>query len=167
VKHKDLTMIALFVSLTIVGAQVSIPIATIPLTLQVLMVFLSGYFLKPYQAFLTQVIYLFLGIIGFPVFSGFSGGIAVILGPTGGYLISFPIAALVISLSKRNFLSMFFYGIFGICVIYSFGVLVLSYHLRDFSKAIIIGVLPFIGIDLTKMFLAIIIAKKVLRVVEI
>ncbi|MBO8140164.1 MAG: biotin transporter BioY [Thermosipho sp. (in: Bacteria)] len=166
-KHKDLAMIALFVTLTIVGAQISIPIATVPITLQVLMIFLTGYFLRPYHAFLAQAIYLLLGILGLPVFSGFSGGFASILGPTGGYLISFPIAALVVSFSKKDYFSMFIYGILGICIIYFFGVLVLTYHLKDFTKAIMIGLVPFIGIDFVKMFLAIIIAKRVLKVVEV
>ena len=166
-KHKDLAMVALFVTLTVVGAQISIPIGTVPITLQVLMVFLTGYFLRPFYAFLTQAIYLLLGIVGLPVFAGFSGGFASILGPTGGYLISFPIAALVVSLSKKNYFSMIVYGIISLCIIYSFGVLVLTYHVKDFMKAFMIGVIPFIGIDFVKMILAVIISKRVLKVVEV
>ncbi|EKF49361.1 BioY protein [Thermosipho africanus H17ap60334] len=165
-KTKDISLVALFVTLTIVGAQISIPIGTVPITLQVLMVFLTGYFLKPTLALLTQSIYLLLGIVGLPVFANFSGGFASIIGPTGGYLIAFPLAAWIISLSKKDYFSMFLHGILGIAIIYTLGVLVLNYHLHDFKKAFMIGVVPFIGIDFLKMCLAVIISKRVLKVVE-
>ncbi|ABR31432.1 biotin transporter BioY [Thermosipho melanesiensis] len=166
-KVRDISLIALFVTLTVVGSQISIPIGTVPITLQVLMIFLTGYFLKPFQALLTQIIYLLLGIVGLPVFAGFSGGIVHLFGPTGGYLLAFPIAALIVAFSKKDYFSMFLYGIFGLLVIYLLGFSVLAYHLKSFSKAFMVGVLPFIGIDFVKMILAVIISKRVLRVVEV
>ncbi|OOC42296.1 biotin transporter BioY [Thermosipho sp. 1074] len=165
-KTKELALVAFFVTLTIVGAQISIPIGTVPITLQVLMIFITGYFLKPFYAFLVQVIYLALGIIGLPVFAGFSGGIVHLFGPTGGYLMAFPVAALIVGFSKKDYFSMLIYGILGLAIIYLFGFSVLAYHLKSFSKAFFVGVLPFIGIDFVKMVLAVVISKRVLKVVE-
>ncbi|SHH22249.1 biotin transporter BioY [Thermosipho atlanticus] len=159
-RSNNITRISLFVALTIVGAQISIPIGSVPITLQVLMVFLTGYLLTPKMAFLAQLVYLLMGIIGLPVFSNFSGGIAHILGPTGGYLLAFPLAAMIVAFSKNSLSSKILFGILGLSTIYLFGVLVLSFYLKSFSKALMVGVIPFIWIDLLKLTTGILVSEK-------
>lgn len=90
-----LTWIAGFAALTAIGAQIEIPHQPVPFTLQTFFVLLSGAILGPWNAAASQLIYLVAGAIGLPVFAGLSGGIAKLLGPTGGYLLSFPVAAAV------------------------------------------------------------------------
>ncbi|KUK16848.1 biotin transporter BioY, partial [Thermococcus sibiricus] len=99
---REITYAALFAALTAVGAQIAIPLGTVPITLQVLFVLLSGLILGAKLGFLSQIVYLFMGAIGLPVFANFSGGLAYIYGPTGGYLISFPLAAFLAGLVSEK-----------------------------------------------------------------
>src|ERR687889_115461 len=90
-------------AVTAVTAQITIPLpfSPVPFTLQVLAVILSGLLLGPRYGALSQAIYVLIGAIGVPVFAGFSGGLGIVLGPTGGYLLSYPAAAAVAGLSTR------------------------------------------------------------------
>ncbi|MDK2885806.1 MAG: biotin transport system substrate-specific component [Thermosipho sp. (in: thermotogales)] len=124
------------------------------------MIFLTGYYLEPKNAFFTQLIYLLMGIIGFPVFTNFTSGLAHLLGPTGGYLLSFPLTAMIVAFSKNNFVLKVFLGTLGLLVIYCFGALFLSFYLESLKKAIVVGVLPFIGIDFLKMIIGILVSEK-------
>ena len=72
------------VSVTAVAAQITIPTPPVPFTLQVLAVILSGLLLGPRHGALAQAVYLLVGAAGVPVFAEFSGGLGLILGPTGG-----------------------------------------------------------------------------------
>ncbi|MBM4162532.1 MAG: biotin transporter BioY [Ignavibacteria bacterium] len=89
--------IVTFALLTAVGAQIEIPIHPVPFTLQTFFVLLAGGLLSKRNAFLSMTLYLILGTAGLPVFSSAGFGLSRLVGPTGGYLISFPIAAFLIS----------------------------------------------------------------------
>ena len=92
-----------FAFLTALSAQIIVPIKPVPITMQTLIVFLAGAFLGSKNGMASQFTYLAAGIIGIPVFAGLSFGLPVLLGPTGGYLISFPVAAFVIGyFTERN-----------------------------------------------------------------
>jgi len=82
-----------FAMLTAVGAQIVIPTVPVPFTLQTLFVLLSGALLGARKGAASQIVYLMMGASGLPVFAGFSGSILRLVGPTGGYLLAFPIAA--------------------------------------------------------------------------
>lgn len=92
-----------FAVLTAIAARIAVPIAVlpVPLTLQVVAVLLSGYLLGPRLGFASQMTYLAIGAVGFPVFAA-GGGAAYLLGPTGGYLAAFPVAAAVAGLGYRS-----------------------------------------------------------------
>jgi biotin transport system substrate-specific component len=92
----QLLWIALFAATTAIGARVEIPHQPVPYTLQTMFILLSGAFLGARNGAMSQIIYLALGILGAPVFSMGGFGIAWLQGPTGGYLLSFPIAAAVV-----------------------------------------------------------------------
>ena len=94
-KTKQLTVTALFTTLTIVFAQFILPLSftPVPLSLSLLPVFLAGAILPKRLAVYSQLAYLFLGIAGLPVFAGWKGGPGVVFGPTGGFLIAYPIIA--------------------------------------------------------------------------
>lgn len=94
---KMLILSALFAAIVAVCAQISFQIGPVPFTLQVFAIFLASLILPPKYAFLSLLVYDLLGAVGVPVFAGFSGGLSKFIGPTGGYLIAFPIAAFVIS----------------------------------------------------------------------
>jgi biotin transport system substrate-specific component len=84
-----------FAAATALAARVEIPHYPVPYTLQTLMVLLAGAILGPRNGALSQVLYLAVGVLGLPVFSGGGMGLARILGPTGGYLLAFPVAAAI------------------------------------------------------------------------
>lgn len=89
----DIALIAAGAGLTAIAAQVSIPIWPVPITGQTLAVLLVGSTLGALRGTLSMVLYAVLGIVGLPVFSDATHGISVILGPTGGYILGFIIAA--------------------------------------------------------------------------
>ena len=97
-KLKGMVFAALFAALTgaVAWFKIPLPFTPVPITLQTLMVLLSGAMLGAYYGALAMIIYLILGTIGLPVFAGGSSGVAALLGPTGGYLLSYPVAAFVI-----------------------------------------------------------------------
>ena len=96
VRSSELFWIVTFAVLTTFAAQVSVPTQPVPFTLQTMLVLLSGAFLGSRNGAYSQLIYLAAGVIGLPVFAGFSFGFARLIGPTGGFLISFPFAAFLV-----------------------------------------------------------------------
>jgi len=144
-----------FAVVTALGAQVEIPNQPVPFTLQTFFVLLSGAFLGARNGFLSQVLYLILGAVGIPVFSGATFGLAKMLGPTGGYLLGFPLAAVVVgylvTLRKEyfwNLASMFV----GLLIIFTTGTLQLYAVLsHDIKQAFVSGFLIFSWWDILKL----------------
>lgn len=97
-----MALIASFSVLTAVGAQIEVPHYPVPFTLQTLFVLLAGTLLGKRDGAISQVVYLVAGIAGAPVFAGWGAGLARLLGPTGGYLLAFPIAAFAAGYLTEN-----------------------------------------------------------------
>ena len=165
-----MTRTALMAAVTAVAAQIAIPLpfSPVPFTLQVLAVILSGLLLGLRYGSLSQAIYVLVGAVGVPVFAQFSGGLGVVLGPTGGYLVSYPLAAAVAGLAacaardaprRRALLAGFLWGCVGLVAIYALGAtwLAVVTHL-PFAAALAQGVLPFVPFDLMKVALAALVA---------
>jgi len=106
VKESELFWVISFSILTAISAQISIPIKPVPFTLQTMIVLLAGAFLGSKNGAYSQVLYIFLGAIGLPVFAQTADGtmgFARLIGPTGGYLLAFPIAAYLVGvLTEKN-----------------------------------------------------------------
>jgi len=150
-------------ALTGLAAQIRIPLGftPVPITGQVFAVLLAGVLCGRFYGGLSQALYVGLGVAGLPWFAGFSGGLAAIAGPSGGYLIGFVIAAELIGhvsdrwLEARGLLSQLALMVAGVAVIYLCGLLQLAVWLGgDVRKAFVLGVLPFIYVDLAKAILA-------------
>jgi len=88
-------------ALTAVFSWVSIPFYPVPMTLQTLAVLLAGGLLGPVWGPVSMLVYLAVGVAGAPVFSGGSAGVQVLLGPRGGFLLGFVLAAFVVGLASR------------------------------------------------------------------
>ena len=98
-KTYDLATMGLMAAVTAIMAQIAIPMPQgVPMTLQTFAVTLAGIILGSKSGAISMLIYLLLGAVGLPVFSGFRGGLGMLVGPTGGFLISFPIMAFIIGL---------------------------------------------------------------------
>jgi len=168
-KSLNVVIVSLCASLTAVGAYIYIPlsITPIPITFQTLFVYLSGTLLGPKRGALSQLLYVLLGLVGFPVFAGGKAGFMVLLGPTGGYLIGFVVGAYVMGWliefrQSLSFMWILFSMVIGTLVIYTLGIIQLSLWLKiGLEKAILIGVLPFIVGDSLKILLATYITIKI------
>jgi len=151
-----------FIILTSLGAFVRIPLpfTPVPITLQTLFVLLCGAFLGSNLGAVTQLTYMLLGIGGLPIFTGAGSGWLYLLGPTGGYLFGFILAALFIGrfikASKNNLL--FSFGLFCLAdlILLSSGVIWLKFLFGyNLIKLLSIGLLPFIPGDLLKIVVAV------------
>ena len=161
---------ALFAALTGAFALVSVtvPVTSIPFTLQVLGVFLAGILLGPVWGGAAMVLYLAAGAVGAPVFQGGSAGIGILLGgaPTFGYLWSFPLAAVVTGYlvhgstevrrpSSVSPARLVVAMVVGTVVIYAFGALGFMY-VQDVGPeaAVLAGVVPFVPAEILKLLAA-------------
>lgn len=170
---RTLALASLGAALTAICAQLSLtlPLLTsVPFTLQVFAVLLVGAVMGPGVGALAELLYLLLGAAGVPVFAHFRGGLQVLVGPTGGYLWSYPLAAFVVgwaaerATGRRPFLVYTAVGMgVAIGLIYALGVagLVLSGTAPTVAHGIRIGVLPFVGVDLLKAAVALGVADRI------
>ncbi len=152
---------ALFAALIAVLGLVSIPlpISPVPVTGQSLGIMLAGSILTPRQAGFSVLTFLLIGAVGVPVFAGLTGGIGILVGPRGGYLLGFLVGAIVVALLKGTKINTWRLGIAnlvgGILVVYSLGVLWLNFVTgMGLEKAFMVGALPYIPGDLFKVFVA-------------
>ena len=100
---RELCYIGIFTAIIAVCAQIIIPQpGGVPFTLQAWAVSLAGLVLGPKKGTIAALIYVLLGAVGVPVFAGFSGGFGVIMRPTGGFILSFPIMALLAGLGEKK-----------------------------------------------------------------
>ena len=163
---RKIGLVAFFTSLTAVLAQITIylPLTPIPITLQTLAVVLSGIIGGAVVGFLSQAMYIALIMFGLPLAAGFKGGLAVLLGPTAGFLYGFPIASTLSGLigfrSKSRF-RMFLASILGVFAVYPTGFLWLNLVYNVKSELAIVGLLPFIPGDVVKAVIASEIAYRV------
>jgi len=147
--------VAFFAAGTALSARLEIPHQPVPYTLQTLMVLLAGAFLGPRNGMLSQLAYLAAGILGAPVFAGGAAGMLSILGPSGGYLLSFPLAALLVGYlaGKRHTLLWVAFSMgAGLVVVFTLGALFLGvFYTHRFESALQAGVLIFSWWDLLKL----------------
>lgn len=161
----------MFACITAILAQIRFTLPSlVPITLQTLGIYLIGLVLKPKIAFISSLIYILMGAIGLPVYSGFSAGLSTILGPTGGYIFSFPITALIISyLVHYRSTTIFRFGalILGTIICYLIGTLWFMYIMKmSFSASLIICVLPFLPGDVLKIFIAAALTNKFKNIIK-
>lgn len=159
---QKLALIVVMAGLTGLSAQIRIPLpfTPVPVTGQVFAVLFSGVLLGKWYGGASQLCYLLFGSVGIPIFSGFGAGLSVITGPTGGFLLGFVAAGWLVGWQSEKwwdsggFWSLLFPSIGAVLIIYFFGALQLHLLLGTSLRATLeYGVLPFLGIDLIKVFL--------------
>ncbi len=101
---KMLILSALMVALTVLGAYIRIPMFPVAITLQTMMVLLSGLLLGSRWGAITQIAYALLGLFGLPVFAGGSSGLTAFLMPSFGFVLSFPVSAAIAGAGRTRFL---------------------------------------------------------------
>jgi biotin transport system substrate-specific component len=153
--------ILLFAVATAISARLSalVPGSPIPLTMQVLVVVLSGLMLGPRDGLLAQALYLQAILAGAPLTAAGLGGPLAFAAPTAGYLLSFPVAALVAGwLGQRARTGTWAWRALGslaaLTVVYGLGMAWLAVYVGSVTSAFGLGVAPFIGADLLKLAIA-------------
>ncbi len=172
---RNVIITSLFTALIIVGSFIIIPVNVVPITLQTLFVMLAGLLAGKKIALTSTSLYLVLGAVGLPVFSGASGGLAHYFGPTGGFLIGLLLMAAISgsasdiafrfhnedqTLQKKGLLILILGAFLATVSIYLVGIPFIKFNL-DFtwSKAFVTALFPFIPGDLLKLVVAIIVSN--------
>lgn len=165
---KNIALIGVITAVTCILAPMSVPIGLVPISLTNLVIYFGLYILGTSKGTISYLVYLLLGLVGLPIFSGFSAGPQKLFGPTGGYLIGFIpmaiIAGIFIEKSGRKIVLSMVGMILGTAVCYAFGSAWLAYQAHmTFWEAIAVGVSPFIIGDLIKMVLAALVAPQIYK----
>ena len=157
------------IALLAMSAWVTVPLGPVPFTLQTFVLALLPQVMRTHDALFTVVVYLLLGAVGVPVFSGFQAGLGVLLGPTGGYLMGFaagmPVAGALMHASMlprraRGAAA----GIALLAVSYVLGTLqLMNVYALDAPAALAVAVVPFVVPDAVKVALSVGVAERVNR----
>ena len=163
-KLKLMVYSSIMAALMAVGAYIAVPVGPVPIVLQNLFVMLAALLLGGRWGFISVCVYLLAGAVGLPVFAGGTGGLGKFVGPTGGYLLGFALAAWCIgTVSERgngNMIVDICAMIVGTVIIYAFGVTWLKVVTgMSFAKALAAGCLPFLLGDALKIAAAAPIAR--------
>ena len=161
IRTKQMVLIALMTAVTCVLGPLSIPLpfSPVPISLTNFAIFLAIFVLGMKSGTISFIIYLLLGAIGVPVFSAFRGGLQVLAGPTGGYLIGFIFLALIMGFAldhfDRKLVPTIIGMIIGMAVCYAFGTVWLAKLLSlSFKEGLMMGVIPYLAGDAAKIIIA-------------
>jgi biotin transport system substrate-specific component len=168
-KIKQLVVDAMFIALLVVSSFISIPINQIPYTLQTLVVFIILLTLPLKDSILIFVIYLIMGLIGLPVFSGFTSGITPTLGFIIGFIILpiiYKILNIIIKIKNQNILNII--NLFICLLILNItGTIFYMFIMNlDFLSSLLICVVPFILIDVIKILASILITNRIKPILD-
>ena len=167
VSTRYLVLTALMTAVICILAPLSIPIpvSPVPVTLTNLVLYIGLFILPWRQLFVSYIVYMLLGLCGLPVFSGFSGGIGKLAGPTGGYLIGFIFLALIQGFFMKRFpgknTAAIAGMVLGMAVCYFFGTIWLAWQMElSFTSALLIGVIPYLPGDAVKIIVTVLAGPK-------
>lgn len=163
-KIKQLVVNAMFIALLVVSSYIAIPINNISFTFQLLVVFLIVLLLDIKNSFIVLVIYLLMGLIGLPVYSGFTSGLT----PSFGFIIGFTTVPIIhyflnrIIKIKNTSLKYFIISIINLIIINIIGTIYFIIYMQvDIITALSITVFPFVLIDILKIIISIIVSKRI------
>lgn len=162
---------SLLAAMTAVGAYIHVPIGPVPIVLQNLFVLLAGLLLGSRWAVISMGIYLLVGAVGIPVFAGGKGGIAHFVGPTGGYLFGFVLAAFVTGWISEHSRGRLFPEVLAVVAgslcIYLLGVPWLRAATgMPWMKTLLVGMFPFLAGDVIKAATALALARAVRPILD-
>lgn len=164
---QKMAIIALMTAVLCILAPISIPvfISPVPVSLGVLAVYLTAYVLSPLDATISVIIFILLGTFGLPVFSGYSGGLSKLVGPTGGYIIGFLFTVYISSLfihMKKGIIFDVIGMITGLAICYILGTIWFSYQQgKGFIASLLLCVVPFLIGDAIKIIVAVILGTQI------
>jgi len=158
VSARDICFIGIFTAIIVVLGQISIPMPYgVPMTLQTFAIPFAGIILGAKKGTLATLIYVMLGAVGVPVFAGFTGGLGIVFGATGGFILSFPFMAWCAGAgSEKEKVTWVFGGLLaGSIINYLCGMFMFSFVMSsNLNTAFVACVLPFIPTTIVKIVLA-------------
>jgi biotin transport system substrate-specific component len=165
-KTVEITIVALFPAMMAATAGIVIPLGSLPsITLQIVFVYLAGLMLPWKKALLSMSIYLLFGAIGLPVFSGFTGGLGVLFGMSGGFLLGFLVVVVWISIfnniriSKYKYLQQFIVLLLATILLYLFGAIYITYLTKSQLNLVLYSFFVYFPGDILKIFVVIYLCK--------
>lgn len=162
-KTYNIILCGLMAAIMCILAPMSIPM-TVPVTLGTFVVFVMTYIMNYKYCLVSCIIYILLGMVGLPVYSGFTGGLGKIIGPTGGYILGYLCIALISGYINEKYpnkkgvqvLGM----VLGLSICYAFGTLWFAYQQNiSIEEAMVICVFPFVIGDVCKIICAVIVGN--------
>lgn len=171
----DITEIALMAAIICISSWITVPLGTIPFTLQTFGVFLAFRFLGGKKGLASVAIYILLGAVGLPVFSNFGSGIGKILGPTGGYLLGFAVSGFIITVlekfDREKVIFRIITDILSLVSCYALGTVWFYYSVGHGTQMSVLAMLsacvfPFVIPDIAKILLAELISSKLQKALK-
>ncbi len=152
---QEMALISLMAAILCVVGPVTIPVGVVPVSTTIAVLYLLTYVIGMRKAMISCLIYIGIGLIGLPVFAGYSAGPAVLLGPTGGYLMGYLCVVWCSGIFIDRFTKRGFHLIgmlTGLLLCYLLGTIWLAYQANlSFWQALLAGVIPFVIFDLLKI----------------
>jgi len=165
----QLIVTALFAAIMCIAGPLSVPIGPVPISLTNLVIYVAVFLLGTKTGTLSFIIYLLLGAVGLPVFSGYAGGLGKLAGPTGGFLIGFIPMAIICGIAvklwgsvnkKTDYILLFLGMAVGTAFAYAFGTAWFVYQMKvDVLYALSVCVFPFLIGDAAKIVIAILLGS--------
>lgn len=155
----NMVLIAIMAAVLCVVSPFALPIGPVPISLATFAIYIIVFILGLKKSTISVLVYLALGLVGVPVFSGFSGGVGKVFGPTGGYLIGYLLIAIIAGIFIEKFegkIYMYAIGlVLGTLVCYAIGTIWLACQASlSFTAALGAGVIPFIPGDVAKIVIS-------------
>ncbi len=151
---KSIIRIAVMTALISALSPLSIPIGVVPVSLSTFIIMIASFILNPVESLISVIMYIVLGAMGLPIFSSFTGGLAKLFGPTGGYIFGYifiPLPFFFIN-DRENVLLNVLALLIGNILLYILGTLWLKFYLNlGMMDALMMGVIPFLLTDLLKV----------------
>ena len=169
---KQTVLTAMFAALIAVCSIVSIPVGEVPITLQTFGVCLAAAMLGWKRGVLSVLVYLLLGAVGVPVFSGMTGGVGKLAGPTGGYIIGFLLTALLVGFAaqrwQRRALPLSLAMALGVLACYAVGTVwfMVVTH-TGLGESLLLCVVPFLIPDAVKIAAAVILSNRLSKILRL
>lgn len=169
---KDMVLCSLLAAMTGILSQIGIPIGEIPINLALFSVYLAGGLLGSYKGAVSMLVYIMMGAVGLPVFSNFRGGLSVLAGPTGGYILGYLFAALAVGMVSSYWGASFWKLAIGMAggltLCYLFGtVWFVLLTGNGLAAALSACVLPFLPGDAVKIVSAAILLPKLKKAISL
>ncbi len=156
-KIHTITECGLFTALICVLSPIVIPLGPVPFSLSLFVVALAASIADWKESLISVGVFILLGLVGLPVFSGFQGGISALMGPTGGFILSYiPVAALVALSGRRGIAVKILFSALALLVCYLLGTIwyMVLTGISNIRYAVSVCVLPFVPFDILKFALA-------------